>query len=747
MRELSAITTLVCWLATAAMPSPGHAQTHGTLRGRVVLDRTGDPLHHASVLIVELARRTETDADGRYEFRQVPPGRYSVVAHMHPLADERKTTEVPAGASVELNFRLAIAPVHEEITVTASGREQPTMEAFQSVSSLELLELTPKAAASLGEVLEGETGVAKRSYGPGSSRPVIRGFDGDRVLILEDGLPTGTLSSQSGDHGEPVNVAAVERVEVVRGPATLLYGTNALGGVVNVITGHHQIHQHPHEGVRGFLTGSAGSNDALGGVSGGVQAGKGRWLASVAGGGLRTGDYRTPSGPVVNSHTGVNNVAGSIARYGDRALFHAGYGIHDGRYGIPDIPALHEHHHHDDEGETAEHDHEPAEGPVDLKFRRQNVRLLAGIKELNSWFERFTLHLNYSDWNHKELVGAEVGTEFFNRQLSWRGVLDQRDGRQLRGSLGLQGLARSYRIRGAEQLTPQVKQYAIAVFGLEEFAFERFRLQLGARVETNQYRPQDRPSRGFTGVSGSAGVIFPAGRLGSLLAGFSRSYRAPAIEELYNYGPHHGNLAFEIGDPNLSREAGQGIELAWRAQARRLRGEVHAFYYRLNDYVYLAPTGEIEHGLIQAQYRQADSRYMGAEARMDFALRPDLWLKLGFDAVDAQLRASRLSLPRIPPARGRIGLDARWRGFSFQPALVLAAPQSQLYFNETRTPGYVVVNLSAGYVRAQTHVLHSFHVTVFNAADRLYRNHVSLIKQYAPEIGRGVRFAYTLRFF
>jgi iron complex outermembrane receptor protein len=740
------IKTILLWITLIPWAGAGQTQTHGVLRGQVVLDRTGDPLHHASVLIVELARRTETDAEGRYEFLNVPPGRYSVVAHMHPLADERKTVEVPAGASVELDFRLVLAPVHEEITVTASGREQPTMEAFQAVSSLELLQLTPKAAASLGEVLEGETGVAKRSYGPGSSRPVIRGFDGDRVLILEDGLPTGTLSSQSGDHGEPVNVAAVERVEVVRGPATLLYGANALGGVVNVITGHHQIHQHPHEGVRGFLTGSAGSNNALGGVSGGVEAGKGRWLASIAGGGLRTGDYRTPLGPVVNSHTSNKNVSGSIARYGDRWLFHAGYGIHDGRYGIPDIPALREHR-HGDEGDTAEQAHEHAEGPVDLKFRRQNVRLLAGIKELNSWLQRFTLNLNYSDWNHRELVGAEVGTEFFNRQLSWRGVFDQRDRRQLRGSLGFQGLARSYRIRGAEQLTPPVKQYAIAAFGLEEFSFERFRLQLGGRLETNQYRPQDRPSRGFTGASGSAGLIVPAGRFGSLLASFSHSYRAPAIEELYNYGPHHGNLAFEIGDPNLTRESAQGIELAWRTQARRLRGEVNTFYYRLNDYVYLAPTGEIEHGLIQAHYRQADSRYMGGEARMDIGLRPDLWLKLGFDAVDAQLRASRLPLPRIPPARGRIGFDARFKGFSFEPTLLLAAPQSQLYFNETRTPGYAVLNLNAGYVWAQTHVLHSFHVIVFNAADRLYRNHVSLIKDYAPEIGRGVRFAYTLRFF
>ncbi|MGB9604623.1 MAG: TonB-dependent receptor plug domain-containing protein, partial [Bryobacteraceae bacterium] len=484
--------------------TPACAQSYGRLRGQVVLEKTGDPLPHASVLIVELSRRTETDSEGRYQFTEVPPGKYAVVAHMHPLADNRKTVEVPAGGVAELDFRLALAPVHEEVTVTASGREQPTMEAFQSATSLELLQLSPKAAASLGEVLEGETGVAKRSYGPGSSRPVIRGFDGDRVLILEDGLPTGTLSSQSGDHGEPVNVAAVERVEVVRGPATLLYGANALGGVVNVITGHHQIHQHAHEGVRGFLTASGGSNNGLGGASGGVEAGQGRWLLSVAGGGLRTGDYHTPLGPVINSHTRVDNVAASVGHYGDRGFYHLGYGIYDGTYGIPEIPFLHA---HDDEADHDNQDHVHEEGPLDLNFRRHNVRFLGGLKRLNSVFERFTLNASYSDWHHKELVGAEVGTEFFNRQFSWRGVLDQRDRRTLRGSLGFYGLARSYRIRGAEQLTPPVKQYAFAAFGLEELSLERLRVQFGGRLETNRYDPQGKPSRQFAGFSGSVGVI------------------------------------------------------------------------------------------------------------------------------------------------------------------------------------------------------------------------------------------------
>jgi len=163
--------------------------------------------------------------------------------------------------------------------------------------------------------------------------------------------------------------------------------------------------------------------------------------------------------------------------------------------------------------------------------------------------------------------------------------------------------------------------------------------------------------------------------------------------------------------------------------------------------VYLAPTGEIEEGLVKALYTQADSRYMGAEGRLDVGLHRDVWLNLGFDSVDAQLRESRTPLPRIPPVRGRIGLDARYKGLSFQPELVLANAQQQLYFNETPTAGYGVVNLGTSYTVARQHALHVFSLTVFNAADHLYRNHLSLLKEFAPEIGRGVRFAYTVRFF
>jgi len=251
-------------LVSTGLPERAAGQANGTIKGKVTVQATGDPLRGANVLVTPLGRGVETSEDGSYQISDVPPGKYEIMAHMHPFSDLRRSVELAAGGAVTADFALIIAPIHEEVTVTAAGREQMPLETFQSVTSLELIDLAPKAASSLGEVLDGEAGIAKRSYGPGTSRPIVRGFDGDRVLILQDGMPSGTLSSQSGDHGEPIDVGTVERVEIVRGPATLLYGTNAIGGAVNVITEHHQEHEHAHDGVRGFLSGVGGTNNAQG---------------------------------------------------------------------------------------------------------------------------------------------------------------------------------------------------------------------------------------------------------------------------------------------------------------------------------------------------------------------------------------------------------------------------------------------------------------------------------------------------
>ncbi|MBC8167416.1 MAG: TonB-dependent receptor, partial [Bryobacteraceae bacterium] len=625
-------------------------------------------------------------------------------------------------------FRLRIAPLRESVTVTATGREESSLELVQSVASLDQSQLPLLSAASLGEVLQNETGVAKRSFGPGTSRPVIRGFVGDRVLILQDGITTGSLSYQSGDHGEPIDVNKLERLEVVRGPATLLYGSSAIGGVVNAISRSDVFHPHAHEGVRGYLTGVGGSNNGLGGGSAGFQFGVKNWEFRASGGGQRTGDYQTPLGTVQNSQTRMTQTEGGFGRYTEKAFFSFDYGFTDSRYGIPVSPE-------EEEPEVA-----------DLLLRRHNYRVNAGVKNVGA-FEGILVRLNYSDYNHQEIVGGETETSFFNKLFSYRTVFDQKKRGRLGGSFGFSGQYRDYKTIGAESITPPTTQNNFAAFALESLDFESTRVQFGARIEHNAYTPAVGRDRSFTGFSGSVGLSQRLWANGAFTANYSHSYRAPSLEELYNNGPHPGNLTFEVGNQALSSEKNNGLDVSLRHQSSRIHGEVNFFYYQIQDFIYLAPTGNIEDGLVEADYLQADSRYLGGEARLDLGVHPNLWINLGADVVNARLNESKSFLPRIPPVRGRIGLDGRYKGLSIRPELVLAYAQNKIFQTETPTAGYAYGNLKGSYTVARPHKLHILSAELFNAGDKLYRNHLSFIKEYAPEIGRGVRFSYTLQIF
>lgn len=714
------------------------AQQGGTIQGTVSV-RTGGQVHDATVVLLPGRKTVQTGPDGSFSFENLPAGRYEVVAHQHAFAEARRTVELTAGAAVKVDFTLDFAPVRQEITVTATGAAETTLETFSSVTSLDGQQLSIRSGApSLGELLDHEAGVAKRSFGPGTSRPVVRGFDGDRVLILQDGTRTGTLSSQSGDHGEPVESSALERVEIVRGPGTLLYGSNAIGGVVNVITRHHEIEQHPHRGARGHLSALGGTANGLGGGSAGFEIGRGDYLFWASGGGQRTGDYHTPEGKVENSGANMLQTTAGFGRYADKLFLTANYGVQDGRYGVPPLEAG-EHFEHGEEGAGHEN--------VQIDWRRQNVRLHGGFRNLPGAIESFRGTVNYSDWRHHELEdGKLVATRFENRQWTAQGLFQQRKG-TLSGSFGAWALQRDFQSEGAEALAPPVNHKAFALFGIEELSFERFRVQLGGRLERNSYDATGLRRRAFTGASGAAGLHVRTWRNGAAVFNYSSSYRAPALEELYNRGPHLGNLAFEIGNPNLARERAHGMELSLRHSSARVRAEVSGFWNRMFDFVYLAPTGSVQEGLIEAEFAQADARYLGMEARLDVQMERDLWLNLGFDAVDAQLRQSRTPLPRIPPVRGRVGLDYRRGALNVRPEVVLTNRQWQVFPTETETAGYALTNLIATYTVAGQHASHLLGVSLFNAGNRLYRNHLSFIKEVAPEIGRGVRFSYTVNFY
>ena len=476
-----------------------------------------------------------------------------------------------AAREVTADLTLRLEGVREEVTVTASSNDESTLNAIRPTEVVDSIELTERTHTALGEVLEYQPGISKRSFGPGTSRPVIRGFDGDRVLVLQDNLPIGSLGSQSGDHGEPVDVLSLERIEVVRGPGTLLYGSNAIGGVVNTITSANN-ESAPLE-PRGYMTGFGGSAHRQGGGSAGFDLGLGRgFLLFANGGGQRTGDYNTPIGRIPNSFTRSYDGTTGFGYFGRQGFFRTSATYDKRLYGVPFAGLF----------EGAEEEEEPAQ--IALRMRRQNFRFNGGLRNLESFISGVNLFVDYTDYQHKELEGAEVGTTFNNDQFNYRVVLEQRRRERLTGRFGVSGFSRDYETVGAETLAPPVMQNNFAFFALEEINFGRAALQFGGRVETNRYRPGSLPDRTsqdrtFTGFSGSIGTRFSLFENASLIANYTHSYRAPSLEELYNFGPHVGTLTFEVGNNSLRREIGNGLDASFRYGTSRVQFEVNAFYY------------------------------------------------------------------------------------------------------------------------------------------------------------------------
>ena len=435
---------------------------------------------------------------------------------------------------------------------------------------------------------------------------------------------------------------------------------------------------------------------------------------------------------------------------------------------------------HDEEGE--EHGHEEEEiDRIELDSRRWNFRFTGGLRDLGTAIDSFVLKLSLTDWAHDEIeVDAEetrnIGTRFNQQEFVYRGVFEQKSVGPLSGRFGLWGLDREFTATGEEALSPPIDQTGFALYALEELDFETTKFQFGGRLETQRYRPgfverggghaddekgeeeQDHEAeegdeipepvnRTFTGASASAGLQVDTWSGGALVVNYSHSFRAPSLEELYNYGPHAGTLSFEVGDPALHPETGDGVEMSLRHNSQNLRGELNLFYYNFDNFIFPFAPGEVEDGLPVIEFTQRNARFLGTEANLDINLNPRLWLNLGMDYVDAQETDLNTPLPRIPPLRGKLGFDFNRLGFRVSPELILASHQHQTFTGETRTPGYAVLNLKGSYTFAQQHLAHQFSVKVFNLSDRLYRNHSSFIKDLAPEIGRGLRLTYTVRFF
>jgi iron complex outermembrane recepter protein len=724
---LSAVIISLPFSAIVSAQSPAPT---GTLHGVVRVEPSGAAARNAVVTITELKKSVLTDEMGTFKFNDVPPGKYQIIAHLDRVPDVVKSVVVTGGDQT-MDFRLTLAPVSEQVTVTATGSAEAVNSSYHSVTSVGALELAQRNSISIGEALEYQPGVAKRSFGPGSGRPVVRGFDGDRVLVLQDGLRVGGIASQSGDEVEPIDILSLDRVEIVKGPATLLYGSNAIGGVVNAVSTN-DVYQ---KGLSGYVTTFGGTNNWQAGASGGLKYGTRNFLFFGNGGAQKANDYRAPTGTVLNSFARTGSVSGGAGWFPRKGWLAFNYSYDCRRHGIPvepgelDFESLHE--------------------------RRNSYQVRAGLRQLGGFVEGANFALSYNDYRAREFEFesdenvTELESVATNRNFNYSANFDQRRRGRFSGTFGFSGFTRDYESVGEEAPAPRTKQRSFAAYALERADFERVGFQFGGRVEQNGYNPEGNfRDRDFVGFSGSAGARFSLWKGGSLVANYQHSFRAPALEELYNNGPHPGILVFDIGNPNLNPEQGDGVDLSVRHSTGRLRLEGSFYYYSLRNFVFPAFTGlaDAESNLPIVNYTQGNSRYTGTEASVEVRALPTLWVNGKVDYVRAELTEQNKPLPRIPPLRGTLGLDWRYKAFGVRPELILANRQTRVFDNETPTAGYAVFNLNASYTFVTGRAAHIITVGGYNLGDALYRNHLSFIKEIAPEIGRNLRLNYALRF-
>jgi iron complex outermembrane receptor protein len=740
------------YLTTAlllAVTSAAWAQSATFVAGKVTRDN-GEAMGGAAVVLEELKREVRTAEDGAYRFENVPPGNYHLSVRAEGYSTRRTEVLVtPQGATLDLVVELDLH-FAEVVSVSPTARTQ--FESYQPTSVLAGQDLQKQLEASLGATLQAEPGVAMRSLGPGPARPVIRGLDGDRVAVLQDGQRVGDLSSQSGDHGVTLNPSSAKRIEVVRGPATLLYGANAIGGLVNVITD--QIPTAKVVRPAGEVTLDFGSNALETGGAGDVHFGNGQFAVHVAGSARRSDDFSTPEGEVANSQSRTSVVTLGTSWTGEHRYAGASYGYDDSEYGVPII-----------EG-----------GEIRLTPRRHALTVRTGAEGLTGAVSSYRATFGLRRYEHDELHGAEAGTHFDNDTEEAELLVSHRPYGKLSGTVGGSFFNRAFAAFGEEALSPPVDQRTSALFLYEELTWRHATMQFGGRFDHTSFAPDSAtlPARSFNEFSGSLGLLVtPAAANDNFViaASLARAARNPALEELYFFGPHPGNFAFEIGNPALGSERALGFDLSLRVRGNRLRGEVTFFANRIHDFIFRNPltpeefeereeefderfgvvddpgeSHEHEDDLQYVEFVGADSTLLGLEAHADIDLTDSLVAELTYDWVRGKLVASGDPLPRIPPFRIIPGLRYQRNALQIGGSVNITAEQDRVFGAETPTAGYATLKLYGSYSFVTGAATQTITARLDNATNEVYRNHLNYLKDVLPEMGRSVKLVYSISF-
>lgn len=716
----------------------GLLSSSDTLSGRVQ-DADGRGIAGATVVVVELHRVAVTRSDGGFRLADIPAGRYTVTVRGLAFAPHARQVTVAGTTRVDVTLERRAVWV-EPVTVTATRAPLDALSSPLATEALSEDRLRRAQSVSLAHALADLPGINALTTGQQIGKPVIRGVAGPRVLVLEDGSRLEDYS-WSDEDGPSVDARLAQRVEVIRGPATVLYGSDALGGVVNVIPEELPDATDGPRALRTDFEISAASNNAELEGAARAEGASGRWGWRVFGIGRFASSLHTPAGELDN--TGFSALSGEAAaeRRGARGSTTLRYTRYGGEFKLLEA-----------EGPASGEEGGPERKLADDRLQLAGNYLLGGVRlETKAQWQRHSL-IEVADTGTGPGGQPLEGTAFdlLLNTLTLDVLTHHTAGSHLRGTLGASGFYQTNDTRGRIPLVPDAQARSGALFAFDEAAFGQLSIVAGGRVDVrrltadpNATLGSSAETRGYTAVSGTLGAVYRPIATMALTANVGRAWRAPTLFELFSNGPHLGEARYEIGDAALKAEAGTNLDVAVRWQGGSLRAELAGYRNAIGRFIYITPIDSFVHvtptdSLRVYRYRQADARLLGGEASMEFQVAAPLTLRARVDAVRGTNRATNEPLPLIPPARAAVGAELKGARAYAGLEVETATRQTRLNPLDIPTAGYSLLNLSTGFVRPLLGRSCHVDIAVRNATNTSYRSFLSRYKEFALNPGRNV---------
>ncbi|MCY3677065.1 MAG: TonB-dependent receptor [Gemmatimonadetes bacterium] len=727
-------------LAGVPLPSAGSApveqQAADTLdhvAGTVRSADSGLPLAGAMVEVVSTGGSAVTHGDG--SFRIAVPDAEGYRVRIDRLGYAAVAVDIRPGETAAVDLEVAAIPL-PDVVVTAVLSPTSANETIRPSAVFAEETLQRQLAPTLAQTVESVPGVTVTSMGPGTSQPVIRGLGGDRILMLEDGQRVGDVVNSGADHATAVTPSSARRIDVIRGPSAILYGSNALGGVINVV--RDEVPRAVPYRATGFTTLQGHTVTRGAGGSGQITVGVTEHIPlRVEVSRHQGGDLRTPIGMLAGTQTDVWSVAAGTSWVDDWGYTGGAFRFYRNDYGIPG-------------GFLGGHSN-----PVRTEQERAAGRFRSVIRP-GRGFEAIELDAGYTWYRHHEWEPPDILGTLFERQIA-SGEARARHagwGPFASGVVGARVSWEQFGFGGA-LYSPNTRRRTQAAYVLEEIDLDPVLIKAGLRYDRVELEPNREElsdighirARSFDAVSGSLGALLRLTEQFTLGASVARAFRTPDVHELYSEGPHLAANSFDVGNPSLETETGLGIDVFGRITRRHLSAEVTWFRNTIAGYIFPQATGKLSRILLPIyQYVGEDALLTGFESLIGWSMPAGFKLEAAASHVQGTIRATDEPLPFMPPLQGRLAVGYSPVDWFVEAEARMAGSQERTGRFEEATDGYAVLGLSGGLRLTVAGRLHVVTLHLENLGDTEYRNHLSRVKEIMPEAGRGLGVTYRVVF-